>query len=87
MESLLEYQTALKIASAILIKKGEVSLGEIEAFPFIDRDFDPQIIANALKQMYDVEVISRKISSFPYMQWDNIIRLNAIPENCAQYSK
>ena len=79
MDSLLKYQAALKIASAILMKKGEVSLGEIEALPFIDRDFDPQIIANALRQMYDVEVISRKTSSIPYMQWDNVIRLNLIP--------
>ncbi len=79
MDNISEYQKVLKIASAILTKKGQVSLQDISALPFIDKDFDIQVISNALKQMFDVEIINKKSSSTPYMQWENIVRLNTPP--------
>lgn len=76
METLIDYQKALSMAEALLLKNGSVSIKEIKALSQIDRDFDASIISNALSNSFNVQIVNKKISSFPYMEWDSIITLN-----------
>jgi hypothetical protein len=75
MKNIIETELALKMSAAILLKKGEISTRNIRAFPFLSDDFDTNLIINSLLRLYDTELIRNKISSSPFLEWEEIIRL------------
>ncbi len=79
MKNIKETKLALNISAAILLKKGEISTKDIQAFPFLSQDFDTNLIVNSLLSLYDAELICNKISSKPFLEWEEIIRLRRNP--------
>ena len=75
MKNIIETKLALNVSAAILLKKGEISIKDIRAFPFLGDDFDANLIVNSLLKLYDTELICNKISSKPFLEWEEIIRL------------
>jgi hypothetical protein len=75
MKNIRETKLALNISAAILLEKGEISTKDIQAFPFLSQDFDTNLIVHSLLSLYDAELICNKISSKPFLEWEEIIRL------------
>jgi len=50
---------SLKIAEAILLYKGEISLEELKALPFVD-ERDAELIAQHLSKKFNLKVYTRK---------------------------
>jgi len=71
-------EIGFRCASALLLYKGQIAVRDIQALPFIENDSQTELIIEALKQRYDVEIKSEKISSWPFLEWDEIIRLRRI---------
>ncbi len=86
MSDIQKYTEALKIASNLLVKNGEVSKSDIETLPFWDSDLDASIVVNALNQMFDVEVINKRKPSSSFLNWESIIRLKH-PNKRASYAR
>jgi hypothetical protein len=60
---------------AILQKEGEISLDEIKSMPFFDGDSDYNAVISALKRDYNIRIVSRQISSYPVLEWEEMIEL------------
>jgi hypothetical protein len=75
MKNITETMLALKMSAAILLKKGEISTRDIRAFPFLSEDFDANLIVNSLLRLYDTELVCNKISSNPFLEWEEVILL------------
>jgi hypothetical protein len=81
MKNIMETKLALNISAAILLKKGEISTKDIRSFSFLSNDFDTSLIVNSLLRLYDAELVCNKISSKPFLEWEEIIRLRKFPEH------
>ncbi len=64
----------IKILTALLKYKGEISVDEIEAIPFI-KESEVDAIVNWLISNYDVEIITQKKKSNPFLEWVKVIKL------------
>ena len=63
-----------RLAAALLLKRGEISLGEIRALPFVeDKDF-VLAIADVLAQNFDVERYERCVGRST-SEFEDVIRL------------
>lgn len=65
---------SLKLVMSILNNHGEVSVGDIEAIPFVESEQDVEMILNYLLRNEQVEVVQRKVSSWPIMRWERIVQ-------------
>ncbi len=74
-----EKNLALYISANILIKKGEISTKDINSLPFLSENFDSNLIISSLLKMYDAELISNKVSSKPFLRWEETVRLKDFP--------
>ncbi len=81
MTNIIETKLALKLSAAILVKNGEISTKDIRSLPFLSRDFDADLIVNSLLKLFDAELICNKISSKPFLKWEEVIRLKKLPEH------
>lgn len=66
---------ALRVASALLLHQGELSVGDIASLPFVRSADETQAVVDLLLRNYDVEISTRKISSGAIPQWEQLIRL------------
>ena len=66
---------SVKIASALLVHRGEISTKDIEAIPFINNSKNANKTLTILANTFNVEIRSRKISSSPIPEWEQIVRL------------
>ncbi len=80
MKNIAETKLALNLSAAILLKKGEISTKDIRSLPFLDEDFDTNLVVNSLLKLYDAELICNKISSKPFLEWEETIRLKRKPQ-------
>lgn len=65
---------SVRLAGALLLHRGELSLGEIRALPFIESDEIAAAVANTLSRAFDVERYERRAGRLsPY--WEEVIRL------------
>ena len=74
MELIIE-KIGLKLASALLLHKGELSIKDIRSMPFFT---DPNQIATVtqfLIKTFNAEIYSKQVASFPILEWEQIIRL------------
>ena len=63
-----------RMAAALLLKRGEISFGEIRALPFVEDEEFVLAIADVLAQNYEVELYER-FSERSASQADDVIRL------------
>lgn len=67
-----------RLAVALLLKYGEISLGEIRALPLIKDEEHALAIAHALTTWFDVEHYEQRVGQAGF-QVDDVIRLVALP--------
>lgn len=63
-----------KLAIALLKKRKQISLEEIEAIPFIT-DIEANLIFDMLSQIFNVEVVTIKKKDKPFLEWTKILKL------------
>jgi hypothetical protein len=52
---------ALTLAAALLVKDGEISIGDIEALPFVESDQEARDIAGRLTRRFDTYIAQRRM--------------------------
>lgn len=67
-----------RLAAALLLKRGEISLTEIEALPLVDNVDFALAIADVLAQSYRVTRYERVVDQSP-SQFEDVIRLAPLP--------
>jgi len=65
----------LRLASALLLHYGEVSVGDIRALPVFSRPEEAEAVIRALINNFKVEIYTKKVASKPIPEWEEIIRL------------
>jgi len=68
------YNINLRIASAILLGEGKLSLSKIRALPYIDSE-SADLIKNTLIQLYDVDIKQQKHNKSGLPYWEDILVL------------
>jgi hypothetical protein len=68
-------EIGFRCASALLLYRGQISVKDIQALPLVEDDSQAELIVESLKQKYNVEINTEKISNWPILEWDEIIRL------------
>lgn len=64
----------LKLASALLVYHGELSVKDIRAMPFFTLD-ESEVVIKALETTFNTERYTRKVTAQPIPQWEDVIRL------------
>jgi hypothetical protein len=86
MRKIDEQKLALSIAAVVLLRDGEISTDDIRSLPFLSDDFDARLIVDSLLELFDAEVFNRKLSSSPFLRWEQVIRLKAVPHGQQRYA-
>ena len=68
-------KVSLKLASALLLHNGEVSVEDIKAMPFLTDPGESEAIINSLINTFNVEVCLKRVSLQPIPEWEEIIKL------------
>lgn len=66
-----------RLAAALLLNRGEISLGEIKALPLVDDDNCALAIADMLAQNFTVDRYERRIGG-AVREFEDVIRLVAV---------
>ena len=84
----------IRLAAALLLKRGEISLRDIRSLPLVDNDKDYALaIANQLSQHYDIEFIEQDLNQNSSQMEDVLLYLSPMlnkpkrqnaPENLAK---
>ena len=64
----------IKISSALLKSKGEITEKEIKSIPFVNEK-EADFILKRIIETFNVEVFTKKIKTNPFLEWDKIIKL------------
>lgn len=80
MGAIAETKLVLSISAAILLKQGEISTEDIRSFSFVSQDFNAKPVIDSLLRLYDTELICNKVSSKPFLKWEETIRLRQRPQ-------
>jgi len=62
---------SLKLAEAILLHRGEISLDELKALPFIDEE-DSELLARYLSSKFHLRIYIRK---FKNEEWEEVLSM------------
>ncbi len=65
----------LKLASALLVYHGELSLNDIRSMPFFSSSDEAKLVIKALETNFKTERYTTKVASYPIPQWEDVIRL------------
>jgi hypothetical protein len=65
----------LKLAGALLVYHGELSVNDIRAMPFFSGSDESELVIKALETSFKTERYTRKVTSQPIPQWEDVIRL------------
>lgn len=65
----------LKVSIMLLLNSGEVSKDDIRSMPFFNNSNEPEAVIQFLLENYNVEICTKKISSEPIPEWEEVIRL------------
>lgn len=66
---------ALKLAEALLLHRGEISMTEIEAIPFLTDHKDAELIANYLRAKFKTRVSTERNRGEKASPWEELITL------------
>ena len=75
MRTLEEKTIALKIAEALLLYKGEISIKDIEAIPLLDDIRDAELIAKYLRAKFKTKLIASRTQQGETSSWEEVIKL------------
>lgn len=68
----------LKLAEAILLHNGKISIEDIRAMPFLDNDQDTELIADYLKTKFGARSYIIGGQKDGLSDWDELIVLNSV---------
>lgn len=68
------FKFGLVVALGILKKDGKISVEQIRAIPLIEEE-DVARIISVIRKLFYIEIITEKVSSEPYLEWNRVIRL------------
>lgn len=66
---------ALKLAEALLLYKGELSIRDIEAIPFLEDPKDAELIAMYLRTKFKTRISTLKTQQQEISGWEELITL------------
>jgi len=66
---------ALRLASALLLHNGELSINDIAALPMVEDEEDIFLILSLLLQNFDAEIQQRRVKSSSLPAWEEFITL------------
>ena len=72
-------EIGLKVVSALLLHYGELSMTDIRSLPFFVNPHESEAVIQFLLKRYDVEIYTKKVSSYPIPEWEEVIRLKESP--------
>lgn len=75
MKSVDKGTLALKLAEALLLYKGEVSIKDIEAMPFLDDPTYAELIANYLRAKFKTQISAKRTQGEEGGGWEELITL------------
>ena len=70
-------EIGIKLASALLLQYGELPVEDIRAMPFLTQPGESEVIIRKLLELFNVEIYSRKVLSYPLPVWEEVIRIKA----------
>ena len=65
----------LKVASALLIHKKEITVGDIRAIPFFTDSEQVKGAVEYLMQTFNARMYSRQVAKHPMLEWEEVISL------------
>lgn len=65
----------LRLASALLMHHGELSVEDIRAMPFFKNFDESEAVIKALQRLFNAEIYTKKVTAWPISQWKELIRL------------
>jgi hypothetical protein len=75
--------SSTKLASLLLLQKGEVSIHDILALPFVEDTEEASLIMSILVRHFDTEIEQRRVTSSVLPSWEEIIHLRHMPKPAA----
>lgn len=78
---------AINLVSSILRRRGQISIDEIEAIPFVDNQADVEQILRTLMNSFDIEIRQEKVQSKPILRWRQIVRVKLPDRGTATLEK
>ena len=68
-------KAAISIAASMLKQKGELSLSDIQAIPFLSNSHQVEDVVEYLVNHLHGRIYQKKVSSRPISRWEQIIEL------------
>ena len=75
MRTLEKKTIALKLAEALLLYKGEISIKDIEAIPLLDDIRDAELIARYLRSKFKTKLTALRTHGEEIDSWEELIKL------------
>ena len=75
MRTLEKKTIALKLAEALLLYKGEISIRDIEAIPLLDDIRDAELIARHLRSKFKTKLTILRTHRGEIDSWEELIKL------------
>ena len=69
-----------KLASMLLLRRGELSIDEIMALPFVEDAEEASLIMSMLALHFDADIEQRKVASSVLPEWEDVILLRQKPK-------
>ncbi len=68
-------KAAIRIAARLLEQRGEISISDIKAIPFLSKPYEVNAVVEYLIHHLNGELFQRKVSSRPISRWEQFIRI------------
>ena len=65
----------LRVASALLMHKKEITVGDIRAIPFFTDSDQVKGAVEYLMQTFNARIYSRQVAKHPMLEWEEVISL------------
>ena len=63
---------SIRLAAALLLQRGEISISDIQALPFVENDDAVKVIVESLSSIYHVERCQYRAATH---KWEDILRI------------
>jgi hypothetical protein len=74
-------KAAIRIAAALLKQRGELSISDIKAIPFLSSPQQVTTVVEYLVSNLHGEIYRKKVSTQPISRWEQFIRIKSLSEN------
>jgi hypothetical protein len=68
-------EIGFKIAAALLLHNGEISVSDIKAIPFVTNPDQAKYTVEYLMKTFDARKFSKLVARQPMLEWDEVISL------------